>query len=92
MPSLVLMSAFSAAADLLRTMSDRRSGQDPTTLQDPIVARRFLRAAADELDDLLAALRAIRAVHGDPAARRRIRFARGVSEVLLLNRTVRLLQ
>ncbi|MEX0599178.1 MAG: hypothetical protein WD205_00965, partial [Rhodothermales bacterium] len=50
----------------------------------------YLVSAADELDDHLIALRAGRVLRRGEASTRRIRFARSVNEVLLLNRIARL--
>jgi hypothetical protein len=88
--SMALMSAMSTAADLVAGMAERRNGIDPTAQEAPDVARPYLRAAAEELGDQLAALRAGRALVVDDDASRMIGLARRVNEMLLLNRIVRL--
>ncbi len=88
--SLVLMSAMSTAADVVSGMAERRRGADPTSQEGPEVTRPYLKAAADELEDHVVALRAGRALRRDRPASRVVHLARGVNEVLLLNRLVRL--
>ncbi len=87
--SLVLMSTMSTAADVVSGMAERRRGLDPTTEESPDIARPYLRAAADDLDDHLVALRAGRALRGAESSPT-LPLARSINEVLLLNRLTRL--
>lgn len=90
--SLVLVSTISAAADVASGMVRRRRGVDPSEQENAGEAVVHLAVTVDELEDLLLALRATRALyHRDPRETHEM-FARGINEILLLNRLVGLLR
>lgn len=87
---MVLMSTLSTAADVIQAMTERRQGRDPASQEEPEIARRFLDAACEDLEDLLVSLRAAHALRVDEAAGAVV-LARHVNELMLLNQASRLL-
>lgn len=88
--ALVLMSTLAAAADVAHDMSERRRGRDPSSQEDPRVARGWILSALVEIEDYLLSLQAGRVVRDRDEARAAL--SRRMSEVLILNHLSRLLR
>ena len=89
--SIVLMSTLATAADVVHSMSERRSGRDPSAQEDPEVAAAFVRAATIELEEHLLALQASRVLSEKHDASHSVLLSRRMNEVMILNYIARVL-
>lgn len=100
--SMALLATLQTAADVLSSVTERRAGRDPSAQEPASVAAPYLRAAAEELQQihmqlLMSLVHARRAAGGGPledAARRRVAAAavRHFGDLMKLQRAGRLLQ
>ena len=88
---MVLLSALSTASEVIRSMRERRRGHDASEQESPDVARKYVRAALDELSDGLFALRTSRVADEEGAEDAAVELTRKLNELMILNRLLRLL-
>ena len=95
--SMTLLATLSTAADVLASVSERRAGRDPSAQEVEAVAAGYLRAAAEELQQihmqlLMSLVHARRAAGPAPDAAALAAAVRHFGDLMQLQRAARLLQ